>query len=356
MSYSTVKPRSNSTKENTIDMKGDPGHDTLVKQYGGNHKPGWLAGLPDSWLPYVQLARLSPPAGLCLIYFPHSFGILHAAILQRTAPLIVLQYSTLMFCASFFVSNAIHIWNDLIDAPLDSLVERTRNRPIPRKAVSPLAAIIFTTTQAIGALLFLPYMMGDSLQNALYALPDIVAWTYYPWAKRHTNNPQLILGFCLAWGIIMGSQAIALEPFAIGVFGSGLKPRLEYSIFCLFLASILWTMIYDTIYAHQDLEDDLKAGIKSLAVLYRNSTKSLLWQLLTLMTAFLSASGWLSEMGVMYYLITVGGSLLSLGLMIVKVELNNSQSCWWWFGNGFWFAGGSISGGLLVEYLCRVYL
>lgn len=256
-----------------------------------------------------------------------------------------------MLCGNFSLSNAIHIWNDLIDALLDALVERTRNRSMPRKAVPPFAATVFTTTQAVGAALFLPYMKADSLQNALYAIPSVIAWTYYPWAKRHPDNPQLILGFCLAWGIFMGSQAIGLEPFAIEVLGSGSKTRLEYSILSLFLASILWTMIYDTIYAHQDLEDNLKAGIKSLAVLYRNPTKSLLWQLLALVIAFLFVSGWL-----MYYLIADVGSLISFELMIVRVELKISESCWSWFGNGFWFAGGSISGELLVEYLCKTYI
>ncbi|MCJ1231629.1 hypothetical protein MMC12_008308 [Toensbergia leucococca] len=357
MSSSEIKSRSKAVNGRPAPKLKDAHSDeTLASQYGGNHKSGWLARLPDSWLPYVQLARLSPPAGLCLVYFPHSFGILHGAILQRTPLPVLLQSSALMLGGSFFVSNAIHIWNDLIDAPLDALVERTRNRPIPRGAVSPFAATVFTATQAIGAALFLPYMSSSTLQNALYAMPSMIGWTYYPWAKRHTNLPQLVLGLCLAWGIAMGSLAIGLEPFALGVLGSGSKPRVEYSTLCLFLASMLWTMIYDTIYAHQDLKDDLKAGIKSLAVLYGDRTKSLLWQLLGLMAALLLACGWLSEMGVMYYLIAVGGSLMSLGLMIAWVELKSSESCWWWFGNGFWFAGGSITGGLLVEYLSENYL
>jgi 4-hydroxybenzoate polyprenyltransferase len=110
-------------------------------------------------------------------------------------------------------------------------------------------------------------------------------------------------------------------------------------------------MIYDTVYAHQDLKDDLRAGIKTLAVLYRDRTKSLLWQLLALTTAMLIASGRLSQMGMMYYLVAVGGAMISLGLMVAKVDLKSTESCWWWFGNGFWFAGGSITGGLLVEYL-----
>ncbi|KAI9777022.1 MAG: hypothetical protein M1816_004984 [Peltula sp. TS41687] len=337
----------------TVESKEASRNRSPAHQYGGNHKSGWLAHLPDSWLPYVQLARLSPPAGLFLIYFPHIFGILHAAILKRVPFPLLLQTSALMLGGSFFFSNAAHIWNDLIDAPLDALIERTRERPIPRGAVSPFAALIFTCTQAIGAGLFLTYLPCRNLQGALYALPSIIGSTYYPWAKRHTNFPQLVLGFCLAWGIVMGSLAIGVEPFAIGVLGSNSKPNIEYSTLCLFLASILWTMIYDTIYAHQDFKDDVKVGIKSVAVLYRDRTKSLLWRLLALMTALLIACGKLSGMGVMYYLLAIGGPIMSLGLMIAKVDLKSSESCWWWFGNGFWIPGVSIAGGLLMEYLYR---
>lgn len=98
------------------------------------------------------------------------------------------------------------------------------------------------------------------------------------------------------------------------------------------------------------MEDDTKAGFKSLAVLYSDRTKFLLWQLLVLMTTLLIACGRLGETGVMYYLTAVGVAMMSLGLMIAKVDLQSSESCWWWFGNGFWF-GGSITGGLLVEYI-----
>lgn len=350
------------TRANAVDGRAAPRSKDgsrrapLAHQYGGNHNSGWLGRLPDSWLPYVQLARLSPPAGLFLVYFPHLFGTLHAAILQQTPLSVLLQSSALMFGGSFFLSNAIHIWNDLIDAPLDALVERTRNRPIPRGAVSPFAATVFTVTQAMGAALFLPYLSSRTLESALYAMPSIIAWIYYPWAKRHTDFPQFVLGFCLAWGVVVGSLAIGVQPFTIGVLGFGSKSRVEYSTLCLFLASIIWTMIYDTIYAHQDLKDDLKAGIKSLAVLYRDRTKILLWQLLALMTMLLLMCGWLSKVGVMYYMIAVGGSVTSLGLMIARVQLESMESCWWWFGNAFWFTGGSIGGGLLVEYLCENYL
>ena len=98
----------------------------------------------------------------------------------------------------------------------------------------------------------------------------------------------------MGWGVVMGSVAIAIEPFTKGVLGSGPKLRVEYSSMCLFFASAVWPMICDTIYAHQDLKEDLKIAIKSLAVLYRDRTKVLLWRLLTLMISLLSESRWLA--------------------------------------------------------------
>lgn len=330
-------------------MAQDKTGDHLAQQYGGNSQTGWVSHLPRAWLPYIQLARLSPPAGIALIYFPHLFGILHAAVAQRAPPPDVVRASLLMLGGTVFFSNAAHVWNDFIDAPLDAKVERTRKRPIPRGAVSPTAALIFTITQAMAAAAFLPLVGSEFVQSAVYALPSIVGSMYYPWAKRHTNAPQLVLGLCLAWGIPMGSLALAKE--CLGFDTKSCRFSVDPAATCLFLASVLWTMIYDTIYAHQDLKDDVQAGIKSLAVLYRGRTKTLLWRLLVLMAVLQMAAGWLSGTSLLFYVIAVGGSTISLGLMIRRVDLQRTESCWWWFGTGFWYAGGSIAAGLFAEYL-----
>ncbi|KAI0139609.1 UbiA prenyltransferase [Hypoxylon sp. NC0597] len=329
-------------------------NNALAQQYGGGHVGGWVGRLPSSWVPYVQLARLSPPAALFLIYFPHFFGVMLAAIIQRSPVSQVLRASFIMLGGSFFFSNAAHGWNDLIDAPIDKSIARTSKRPIPRGAITPRAAFIFTATQAIGAASFLLLMPEGS---AIYAIPNIIGTCYYPWAKRHTNFAQLVLGFCLAWGIIMGSCAMGLKPFTGEPFGggdeSGWKQLFwaEPSTACLFLASILWTVIYDSIYAHQDIKDDIKVGLKSIAVLFKDQTKPLLWLLLGCMVTLLYTCGNLLNMGIPFYVIAAGGSLLSLGAMIANVNLKESASCWWWFRYGFWLAGGAIAGGLLSEYV-----
>ncbi|KAI0403373.1 UbiA prenyltransferase family-domain-containing protein [Xylaria palmicola] len=330
----------------------------LAQQYGGNHAGGWVDRLPASWIPYVQLARLSPPAALFLIYFPHFFGVVLAALIQRAPAADALRAGLVMFGGSFFFSNAAHGWNDLVDAPIDQAIARTSKRPIPRGAITPRAALVFTLTQGAGAALFLLLMPGGS---AIYAVPNIVGTIYYPWAKRHTNFAQLVLGCCLAWGIMMGSCAMGLKPFTGGPFGGSESLSLagenklwvQPAVACVFVASILWTVVYDTIYAHQDLKDDLKVGVKSIAVLFREWTKVLLWLVLACMVALLAAAGVLEDMGWMYHVIAAGGSALSLGAMIASVELRDAASCWWWFRYGFWLAGSAIAGGLLSEYLRR---
>ena len=326
---------------------GDNPHvvaETLAHQYDGNSISGWVTLIPSSSVPYIQLARLNPPAGLFLIYFPHIFGILLAGVRQQASFDRVVYASLRMFAGSFFLSNAIHIWNDLIDAPLDALVRRTKKRPIPRGAVSEVNAVIFTVTQVVGALAFLPVLDINLLDAVAWALPSIIAWTYHPWAKRHIDCQQLLLGFCLAWGVLMGSLSMGLRPIA-----SGTSWTIDRPVSCLHLACIVWSIMYDSVYAHQDVEDDVKAGIKSLAVLYRNQTKPLLWVLLGTMTLLLTACGVTADSGAAFYTVAVGGSFVALALMISRVQLQESASCWWWFGQGFWWVGFAISDGLLAE-------
>ncbi|KAM7200335.1 UbiA prenyltransferase family domain containing protein [Naviculisporaceae sp. PSN 640] len=326
--------------------------DALAQQYGGKHTGGWVGHLPASWIPYIQLARLSPPAGVFLVFFPHFFGVVHGALLQGSPWEHTLQVVGLLGLGSFFVSNAIHGWNDLIDADLDALVARTCQRPIVRGAVSPRGALIFTVSQLLGAMaLLLVLPVGTSVA----ALPSVVINFYYPWSKRHTHFAQLVLGFSLAWGVFVGTAAMGIEPWA-GHDSDALVPTV-----CLFIASSLWTVIYDTIYAFQDIVDDEKVGIKSTAILFRSWTKPFLFVLLACIVALLTAYGELllsnnntdagSYFYYVYYLVTVGGCVTSLGAMVAMVNLSDPFSCWWWFRYGFWLAGGSISAGLLLQYV-----
>lgn len=250
-----------------------------------------------------------------------------------------LRTAALLFGGSFFFSNAAHAWNDLIDAPVDKQVARSKNRPIPRGAISPKAAFIFTVSQAVGASAFLLILRP---QAAIATIPTIIGTFYYPWAKLYTSFPQVVLGICLGWGIVVGSAAAGL-----------VKPWTDPATLYLVAASVLWTVIYDTIYAYQDIEDDIRVGVKSIAVLCRNQTRAgaklLLWFLWFLMGAALVLYARLAEMREYFYVVAVGGSLFSLGRMIANVELKNEASCWWWFSVGFWYVGVFITSGLVLE-------
>lgn len=320
--------------------------ESLSQQYGGIHAGSWVDVLPHPWVPYVQLARLSPPAALFLIYLPHLYGALHAALVRDginpgNEARELLRTSALLLGGSFFYSNAAHAWNDLIDAPVDRRVERTKNRPIARGDITPRAAFLFTASQALGAATFLLFLPRAT---ALATIPSIVGATYYPWAKLHTYFPQVVLGACLAWGTVVGASTLGIK-----------EPWVNGPVLCLVVALVLWTSIYDTIYAYQDIMDDEKVGVKSTAILFKENTKTLLWILLAIKGGFLIWYGMMIGVGPGYYVITFGGCMLSLGAMIANVELKDQASCWWWFSIGFWFTGTSIGAGLLSEYLLAYF-
>jgi 4-hydroxybenzoate polyprenyltransferase len=143
----------------------------------------------------------------------------------------------------------------------------------------------------------------------------------------------------------MGLVALGLQPLAYEA------RKIDAESLVLFAASTFWTMIYDSVYAFQDIKDDLKIGVGSMAVLFKYRIKPVLWTLVIGMATCLSLLGVWEDMGQQYFIVGVGGTALCLGLMVANVDLRDSSSCWWWFSKGFWYAAGSMIGGLFLEYL-----
>ncbi|KAI9708624.1 MAG: hypothetical protein M1820_003842 [Bogoriella megaspora] len=328
---------------NEAEFKGKPAQGSNPQLCRTSYRPskeGWVSYLPSSWIPYVQLTRLTPGAGLWLIIFPHIFGVLHAAVLLECAPADTLRTAGWLVGGCLFLSNAIHIWNDVVDSPLDAQVPRTATRPIPRGAVSRGTAILFTATQAItGLLFFFPLGWPLGWRSFLWSLPSIVLHTWYPFAKRFTYYPQVSLGLALAWGVLVGEVAIGFDPL------QKYQTRFDSvsSVCSLFVATVLWPVIYDTVYAHEDVEEDVKVGIKSMAVLYHGRAKPLLWKLVLVMTSLLGVSGYLAGLSAQYYILSVAMTSAVLGVMLARVQLDNADSCDWWFLTEFWFVGGCSS-------------
>ncbi|KAI1391741.1 UbiA prenyltransferase family-domain-containing protein [Hypoxylon trugodes] len=307
--------------------------------YAGGDRPSWVDYIPTKWRPYIQLSRLNFAAPVLLVYLPHFYGVMHTAIVHRHDYRIqdVVYVCILLLGGSFFYSNAAHAWDDIVDVPLDRKMERTKNRPIARGAITTKAAFVFTVAQALMAASFLLLLPPAA---AMSAVPSVLTATYYPYAKRHTYLPQVVLGFCLAWGVVTGSASLGLkQPWDS-------RPRM-----CLVLACTIWTVIYDTIYAHIDVPEDLRLGLKSTAVLFRHHLKSFLWSLLGCMAVLLHCCGVLSDLGLLYFIIAEGSSIVYIGLMIYRVELNSETSCYRWFSMGFWVPGFAIAFGLIGEYL-----
>ena len=308
---------------------------------------GFLSFLPEAVIPYAELMRLEKPAGYCTFYFPHLYGTLYAAlILSRPPPFTdIFRLNLFLVVGSVFLRGAACTWNDVIDSPYDRLVVRCRNRAVARGAVTPIAALIFVAAQsALGAAMLaqLPPLC------ILYALPLVVLMGFYPFAKRITDYPQIILGFSLAVGQLVGAAAMGIDPLAEVRF-----PEL-CAMACLYAANVLCAIIVDAVYSHQDLADDLKLGLRSIAVAWQDLTMPLLWVLALVQVLLLAAAGVLLDLTWTYYSTSVVGTALVWGAMNWNVKLNEPESCGWWFRTSIYSTGLTQAAGLLIAYTARL--
>lgn len=303
---------------------------------------GLIASLPRSWIPYAELVRLDKPTGTYYLFFPTLFSTLLAAPMAGAAPIHVLGTVGLFFTGALIMRGAGCAINDLWDRNLDPHVERTKFRPIARGALSPKNAVLFTGSQLLAGLGVLVSFPTQCLYYGVPSLPIVVA---YPLAKRVTNYPQAVLGLAFSWGAIMGFPALGVDLLSNhdALMAAG----------ALYSSCIAWTVLYDMIYAHMDIKDDVKAGIKSIALRHEKNTKAVLSGLAVAQVGLLGAAGVAAGCGPVFFVGSCGSAILSLGLMIWKVQLKNVRNCWWWFVNGCLLTGGGISLGLLGEYTAQ---
>ncbi|PVH89377.1 4-hydroxybenzoate polyprenyl transferase [Cadophora sp. DSE1049] len=307
-------------------------------------KTGLLSILPSSWVPYAELIRLDKPTGTYYLFFPCLFSTLLAAPLAvpMASPLSALGTSLLFFSGALIMRGAGCTINDLWDRNLDPHVRRTRLRPIARGAVTPFNALAFTGIQlftGLGILLQFP------TQCLFYGIPSLLLVASYPLAKRVTHYPQFVLGLTFSWGAIMGFPALGVDLLqnSAALTAAGF----------LYASNIAWTVLYDMIYAHMDIKDDAKAGIKSIALRHDAQTKQILSGLAVVQIGLLAAAGVAAGAGPVFFVGSCGGAAITLAVMIKKVNLKSVKDCWWWFVNGCWLTGGMISAGLGAEYLVQ---
>ncbi|KAI9150535.1 Prenytransferase ascA [Paramyrothecium foliicola] len=305
-------------------------------------KVGLLSKLPIPWIPYAQLMRLDRPAGLYAFYFPYLIGLAYAASIapELPDPALLLQFAVLLLPFNILLRGIACTWNDNVDQEFDRHVRRCRHRPIARGAVSTLQGHIFTLCQALLGNIFWGVFPNSCMGHTGVM---IILFFVYALLKRITFFPQVFLGVPFAWAILFSIAALDMDPFAYRTGGTAM----------LIGANILWTIIYDTIYAHQDVADDKQAGVKSMALYFHHSTKLLAVILAILQGVLLSLCGVLNGFSVLYYMGTVGGVGLAMSCYIYQVDLDQPESCGTWFHTQFWTVGAGFLLGLVCEYLAR---
>ena len=274
------------------------------------HAPPWSR-------PYLRLSRADRPIGTWLLYLPCLWGLALAA--AADAPRLWDLWIALgCGLGAFLMRGAGCTWNDLTDRHIDAQVARTRSRPLPSGQVTPGQALVWMVVQAVlaAAILFSFAPAAIALGVASLALVAV-----YPFAKRFTWWPQVFLGLAFNWGVLVAWAAHA---------GSLSAPAV-----LLWLGGIAWTLFYDTIYAHQDKDDDALIGVKSTARLFGDAGTAR-WMLGFMVAALallamavilaLTAPG-VSPLALLVALAGVWGFGLHLGWQLRHLNTTDAAAC-----------------------------
>ncbi|SCZ49811.1 4-hydroxybenzoate polyprenyltransferase [Epibacterium ulvae] len=235
-------------------------------------KDNWVDTVAPIWSrPYLRLSRADRPIGTWLLLVPCWWGLALAILWDQNVGWNDLWIAVSCAAGAWLMRGAGCTWNDITDRDFDGKVERTRSRPIPSGQVTVKGAMLWMGLQTLlGALILFSFNTAAILMGVLSLLPVII----YPFAKRFTWWPQLFLGIALNWGALLAWVAHT---------GS-----LSWPAVFLYLAGISWTLFYDTIYAHQDTEDDALIGVKSTARLFAENSPRWLRRFLLLTVSFMA--------------------------------------------------------------------
>ncbi|MCJ1333278.1 Para-hydroxybenzoate--polyprenyltransferase, mitochondrial precursor (PHB:polyprenyltransferase) [Thelotrema lepadinum] len=302
-----------------------------------------------SWTAYLELARVQKPAGTLAFHVPLSLGSLVAIVLETPQPryLAGIIFSCRLVLSSFFLRSAACAWNDACDHKFDRQVARSRSRPIPRGSVSPAAARLYTV---ILALLWVLSVWPSGSQALTTLLPNSLFNAAYPYTKRITDYPQVFLGLVFSWNVLTGYAMTTQNDLQAILQDEHVWQSLGF----LILAVIAWTIFFDFIYAFQDIEDDERAGVKSMTLRWKTHGKLVLALLSSIQVCSLVAAGMAIGLSSGYFSFSCAGSAAVSALTLISVELEKPKSCALWFKNNLLFGGVAMCSGFLVEYIVRI--
>jgi 4-hydroxybenzoate polyprenyltransferase len=272
--------------------------------------PGnWVDRLaPATWLPYLRLARFDRPIGAWLLLFPCWWGQ-SLAELSVGRPYPSLWYVVLFLVGAFVMRGAGCTYNDIVDRHYDASVARTAARPIPSGQVSVAEAWMFF---AVLCLLGLLVLLQFNLFTIVLGIASLGLVAIYPFMKRFTYWPQLVLGLVFKWGALVGWAAVTGTLSAAAV--------------ALYAGSVLWTIGYDTIYAHQDKDDDAAVGLKSTALKFGAATP--VW-----LTAFYAGAVILWAVaaamagGRLVYFLALAFAAVQLSWQVATLDMDDPANC-----------------------------
>ena len=257
---------------------------------------------------YILLMRLNSPIGSMLLLYPCLWGLISASssieeILQNIFLFII------FILGAFIMRSAGCVINDIFDRNIDIQVDRTKSRPLADKSISlHESVVIFITLSSIG----LCILLSLNTLSIKVGLLSFILLIIYPLTKRITYWPQLFLALTFNIGVLIGYAAIT--------------NILPFEIYFLYAAGIFWTLGYDTIYAYQDIDDDISIGVKSTAILFKDSAKYWISSFYILMTSNLLIFGLLSSQEMIYFLLLILILFHQL-FQIYKLDIKRPEVC-----------------------------
>ncbi|KAH6679191.1 UbiA prenyltransferase family [Halenospora varia] len=332
--------------------------------------------LPEPFHPYFELLRFDHAKGYWYFWLPHFYGTLIAAAILKTPLSEFLRVNLIHIASLIPLAGVVLTWNDLLDAPLDRQVERCKNRPIARGTITPVKALLFVVTHGLAYLWLLSLLPSECF---LYAIPMAIGSAFYPLAKRVTHYPQVILGIVMGMFIFLGVSSLGLDPLALSDVATGVSSSKSVGEFMssfksiyidsptvavFYLAHVVWVIMFEIIYSHMDARDDVRAGVKSIVLLFAKidgsnvqfKTRPLLAGLAIVQVVLLSIAGLLNGSSPVYFISTVSATSAMLAVVVCLVDLHSPSNCGWWFADGNrFYVGWAIALGLAGEY-ARVLL
>ncbi|KXN86382.1 4-hydroxybenzoate polyprenyltransferase, mitochondrial [Leucoagaricus sp. SymC.cos] len=300
----------------------------------------WVDRLPERWRPYFFITRIDKPIGTLLLFYPCAWSITMASYAIEASVSTPLTYLSLFGLGALIMRGAGCTINDMWDKNLDKAVVRTKDRPLVRGDITQKQALVFLGAQltaGLGVLLQLNWYSNKTTSifkcSIFLGASSLSLVTIYPLMKRVTDWPQAFLGLTFNWGALLGWSAVA--------------GTVDWAIVLpMYVGGVCWTLVYDSIYAHQDKKDDVKMGIRSTALLFGENSRIIMSGLSVSTLSLISLAGYLNSQTFPFYC-GVGFAAIQLVRVLYRTNFNDRQSCWQGFigcgWSGFWVWMGALA-------------